>query len=208
MGCFALAQQAQNTPHLTLLEVCLKKRYLLDYLFLIGLAGVIVSLDQWTKWLVRTKLASAEMWAPWNWLLPYARIVNWHNTGIAFGLFQNMNMIFAALSILVSLGIFYYFPQVPLNDWLVRIILGVLLGGAVGNLIDRLVQGFVTDFVSVGNFPVFNVADSSISVGVTVLIVGMWIREYKEKRLAEQKAVEAQALEPETPAPAEEDSNG
>lgn len=175
----------------------MKKKFLLDYLFLFGLAGVIVSLDQWTKWLVRSNLASEQMWAPWEWLLPYARIVNWHNTGIAFGMFQNMNTVFAILSIIVSLGIIYYFPQVPLNDWLVRLILGVLLGGAVGNLIDRLVQGYVTDFVSVGTFPVFNVADSSISVGVTVLIIGMWIRENREKRRAEKLIQEKKRLDAE-----------
>jgi signal peptidase II len=50
-------------------------------------------------------------------------------------------------------------------------------GGALGNLVDRVTIGHVTDFISVGSFPVFNVADSSISVGVVILIVGMWIKE-------------------------------
>lgn len=53
----------------------------------------------------------------------------------------------------------------------------------MGNLIDRLTIGFVTDFISVGNFPVFNVADSSVSVGVAVLIIGMWLMERKQKAM-------------------------
>jgi len=56
------------------------------------------------------------------------------------------------------------------------------LAGSLGNLIDRLTQGFVTDFISVGNFPVFNVADSSITVGVGVLLLGVWVEERKLKR--------------------------
>ena len=51
------------------------------------------------------------------------------------------------------------------------------LGGAAGNLIDRFRMSRVTDFISVGNFPVFNVADSAITVGVLVLLVGVWARE-------------------------------
>jgi signal peptidase II len=51
----------------------------------------------------------------------------------------------------------------------------------MGNLTDRLLRGFVTDFVSVGRFPVFNVADSCITMGVVVLLVGMWIEERKHQ---------------------------
>jgi signal peptidase II len=56
------------------------------------------------------------------------------------------------------------------------------LSGALGNLIDRLTIGHVTDFVSVGNFPVWNIADASITIGVVVLILGVWITEIEEKK--------------------------
>ena len=69
--------------------------------------------------------------------------------------------------------------------------MSMLLGGALGNLISSLAQGYVTDFVSVGNFPVFNVADASISVGVVVLFFGMWIQEVKEKSSAELQRIKA-----------------
>ncbi len=153
-----------------------------DYGKLIAIAGLIVILDQWTKTLVRQSLSVGETWMPVEWLEPYVRVVNWHNTGAAFGIFQKGGLIFTILAIVVTIFILYYFPQVPRKDWPLRVAMGMQLGGALGNLTDRLRFGAVTDFISVGKFPVFNVADSSISVGVAVLIVGVWISERKAKK--------------------------
>jgi signal peptidase II len=153
------------------------RKFLQNYGFLILFAAAIVALDQWTKWLVRTNLDFEEMWAPWDWLLPYARIVHWKNSGAAFGMLPGLSDVFTILAIVVAIAIFYYYPQVPRGDWTLRLAMGLQMGGALGNLVDRLTQGYVTDFISVGNFPVFNVADSSISVGVAVLILGMWVKE-------------------------------
>lgn len=157
------------------------KKYLRDYASLLTLAGIVIALDQWTKYLVRTNLALAEKWVPWPWLEPYARIVHWSNTGAAFGMFQGLGGIFTVLAIIVAVLILYYYPQVPREDWPLRIAMGLQFGGAVGNLIDRLTQqGRVTDFISVGNFAVFNVADASISVGVAILVIGMWVKERQQ----------------------------
>lgn len=157
------------------------KRKFIDYLFLFGIAGLIIAADQWTKWMVRTNLASGETWAPWTWIEPYARFVHWHNTGAAFGMFQGMNTVFMILAIIVSGVIIFYFPQVPREDFYLRLPMAMQLGGAVGNLIDRFRDGYVTDFVSVGTFAVFNVADASISVGVAVLFLGLLWRDHQEK---------------------------
>ena len=157
------------------------KRIVRDYLLLALMAGVIVFLDQWSKAYVRNNLALGAAWAPWPWLLPYARIVHWYNTGVAFGLFQGRSQLFAILAVLVAVAIIYYFPRVPANDWTLRIAMGLQLGGAMGNLFDRIFNvGQVTDFISVGNFPVFNVADASITVGVMVLLLGIWIQDRKK----------------------------
>jgi signal peptidase II len=156
------------------------KRYLRDYLFLFAIAGAIVALDQITKSIVRANLTIGEMWVPWEWLEPYARIVHWKNTGAAFGMGQGLSEVFKYLAVLVSAAIVIYFPQVPRQDWPLRYAMSLQLGGAVGNLIDRLTIGHVTDFISVGNFAVFNVADSSISIGVAVLLVGIWIMERRQ----------------------------
>jgi signal peptidase II len=159
------------------------KRYVRNYVLLFGLAGVVIALDQWTKWLVRTNLPFEATWLPkWlSWLSPYARVVNWSNSGAAFGSFQNGGPIFSVLAIVVIAAIVYYFPRVDERDWTLRLAMGLQLGGAAGNLIDRLVSGKVTDFISIGNFPVFNVADSSISIGVLILLLGVWIKERKDK---------------------------
>ncbi|MEN8173759.1 MAG: signal peptidase II [Chloroflexota bacterium] len=153
------------------------KKYLNHYLYLFSIAGVIVALDQWTKYLVRANIAFGQTWMPVEWLSTYARVVHWKNTGAAFGIFQNLGAFFTVLAFVVIGIIIYFFPQIPLVDWPMRVAMSMQLGGAAGNLIDRLARGYVTDFVSVGNFAVFNVADASISVGVAVLIIGMWIQE-------------------------------
>jgi len=78
--------------------------------------------------------------------------------------------------------IIYYFPKVPREDWSLRLAMSLQLGGALGNWIDRVFVGHVTDFISVGTFAVFNVADSSISVGVAVLLFGLWQQERMNRK--------------------------
>lgn len=162
------------------LGACSLKKLLSDYGLLIVLTGGIILLDQVTKSWVRTNLGYQEMWSPWPWLAPYARLVHWSNTGAAFGMFQNMSMVFTILAVVVSVVILFYYPQIAKEDWPLRAALSMQLGGAIGNLIDRVTIGSVTDFISIGNFPVFNVADASISVGVAVLLIGMWIKEKQQ----------------------------
>jgi len=158
-------------------------RILRDYGVLALVAGTVIILDQWTKSLVRTTLAFQTTWLPdcLQWLSPYARIVHWNNSGAAFGSFQNGNSVFTVLAIIVILMILYYYPRVDAKDWPLRLAMGLQVGGAAGNLIDRLQMGRVTDFISIGSFPVFNVADSAISVGVAVLLVGIWWRDKAAK---------------------------
>ena len=157
------------------------KKYVWDYLILIGVATLIVAFDQWTKYLVRTQIPFGQSWSPWPWLAPYARLVHWQNTGAAFGIFQGFGLVFTILAFIVAIAILYYYPRVPSKEWALRVAMVMMLGGAVGNLIDRLTQGTVTDFISVGTFAVFNVADASISVGTAILILAVWISERKEK---------------------------
>jgi signal peptidase II len=164
-------------------------KYVRDFAALLAFAAVIVGLDQWSKALVRAQLDMGEMWSPWEWLTPYARVIHIDNSGAAFGIFQNGGMFFTIMAVVVALIILVYFPQIPEEDWAFRLALGMQLGGAVGNLIDRLRFGAVTDFISVGTFPVFNIADSSITVGVGVLLLAMWIKERQEHN----KPAEAQA---------------
>lgn len=163
-----------------------------DFYILFGVAGVSVALDQWTKWWVRENIAFGGQWLPeWiAWLYPYARIVHWYNSGAAFGMFQNGNLVFTILAFIVIGAIVYYYPRMEENDWTLRLAMGLQLGGAMGNLIDRLMMGKVTDFISIGAFPVFNIADASISVGVAILLLGVWLKEREEKSKAAMAVVD------------------
>jgi len=162
------------------------------YWAIFAIAAVIVALDQWTKGLVRANIPFGGTWLPESlaWLSPYARIVHWSNTGAAFGIFQQGGMVFTVLAFIVIALILFYYPHVEQADWSLRLAMSMQLGGAIGNLIDRLTLGHVVDFVSVGKFPVFNVADASISVGAVVLLFGVWMMERAEKK-AKLKAVES-----------------
>jgi signal peptidase II len=155
-----------------------------NYWGIFTIAAVIVALDQWTKWVVRTHIPPGQSWLPdsLQWLSPYARIVHWYNRGAAFGMFQDGGMVFTVLAFVVIAAIIYYYPQVSRVDWPLRLAMSMQLGGALGNLIDRLTIGHVTDFLSVGTFPVFNIADASISVGCVVLLLGVWWQERAAKQ--------------------------
>ena len=178
------------------------KQKLSSYLFLFSIAGVIVALDQWTKWLVRENIPFTGSWLPqgMDWLSPYARIVHWENSGAAFGIFQSGSAVFATLAFIVIGAILYFYPQVDPKDWGMRIAMSVQFAGASGNLIDRLTRGGkVTDFVSVGTFPVWNVADASITLGVVVLLLDVWIKERREKKQLSVSSDQSSSSESSTP---------
>jgi len=139
-------------------------------------ALVILIADQLTKALVVANLAIGER----------ARLLGdvvqvWHaqNRGAAFSLFQGGTVVFLVVSVL-SIGMVAYFHR-SLRDrtpWL-HVVLGIILGGTLGNFIDRLRQGYVTDWLSVGigdtRWPTFNVADSSVVVGIGILVVYLFL---------------------------------
>ena len=172
----------------TLLEANLE-RNLRSYFLLFSVAGISIFLDQWTKTIIKNNLDFSAAWMPLEWLAPYARIIHWKNTGAAFGMGQNLNWVFAILAIFVIGAILYYYPEFAREGLYARIALGLMLGGAAGNLIDRLIQGHVTDFISVGTFPVFNIADASISIGTALMILGMLISERRKAAKLDSEAL-------------------
>ncbi len=182
------------------------KRIFRGYVLLFLIAGIIVALDQWTKYLVRTQIPYGGIWSPWPWLTPFARIVHWNNTGAAFGMLQGYGIVFTVLAIIVSLVIIYYYPRVSTEDWPLRFAMCLQLGGALGNLVDRITVGQVTDFVSVGTFAVFNIADASITVGVIVLLLGVWIKDTQQKR--EATRIAAHSSDVDTNSSPENDQGG
>ena len=94
------------------------------------------------------------------------------NKGAAFGLFQNFTLGFLLISAVVLVGILIYYWRLPPGDWSARLGLALVFGGAIANAYDRGVKGSVIDFIQVPHWPIFNVADSAITVGVAVLLLG------------------------------------
>ncbi len=171
------------------------KKFLKSIRWLLLIATLIVIVDQLTKFFIRKYMVYGETWAPWDWLMPYARLLYIHNTGAAFGMFKDANPIFMGLAVIVSGVIIYYYPHIPENEKVIRFALSLQLAGAVGNLIDRIFFGRVTDFISVGNFAIFNVADSSITVGVIILLIAVWLQDRNEKKKAAASKLEEPANE-------------
>lgn len=136
-------------------------------LFAIALA--VIALDQYTKALVRANLPLNTSWMPIPWLDPFVTLTHVRNTGAAFGLFPSLGGVFRFVALVVVVAIIVFFRRLAATSWLLRIAFGLQLGGAAGNLIDRLTMGYVTDFVDVRVWPIFNVADSAIVVGTVFL---------------------------------------
>ena len=97
-----------------------------------------------------------------------------HNTGIAFGLFRDQGVVFIFIPIIaVVLLIFniYYYRNHKVLSRLYIVAFSLILGGAIGNLIDRIFFGYVIDFIDLRVWPVFNVADSAITVGAFIILL-------------------------------------
>jgi len=103
-------------------------------------------------------------------------ITNIHNSGAAFGLAPALALVFLVASIAVSVGLVVYVATHK-NDLIVDAVLGLILGGTIGNGFDRVMYGTVTDFIAVHFWPVFNVADSAVSIGVVLFALGYAIRK-------------------------------
>jgi len=154
------------------------------YLKLFSIALGVIFIDQLTKWFVRTNLDIRETWMPISWLEPYFRFIHWKNTGVAFGLFQGMGWILTSLGLVVILIIIFFYKPVFNGPVFWQIALGLQLGGAIGNLLDRINPnvGYVVDFIWIGNFPVFNLADFAIVSGAIVMLIGIWYTEERAEK--------------------------
>lgn len=146
------------------------------YLKIFLIAVIVIVLDQLTKFLVRSNLAIRETWMPIDWLKPFFRFIHWKNTGVAFGLFPGFGWIFTLIGLIVILIIIFLYKPVVYGEKFWPVALGLQLGGAIGNLIDRINPsvGYVVDFIWIGNFPVFNLADMAIVFGAFLMLIGIW----------------------------------
>jgi signal peptidase II len=136
---------------------------------LVALAGAVLLLDQWTKRLALEHLQGA---APVPLIDGLLQLTFTRNTGIAFGLGAGTRFPFWIFSLLAVLVIAWLMARGRVAGLWPRVGLSLICGGALGNLIDRVTTGSVVDFIEVGTrrwtFPVFNLADSAVTVGVAL----------------------------------------
>lgn len=151
------------------------------------LSLVVVVIDQWTKWLAENKLNFLEpvpvIEPVLNWTLAY-------NYGAAFSFLADQagwqKWFFAGLALMMSLFLIVYLLKAPRKAKLLSLGLALVLGGAIGNLIDRLLHGHVIDFIhvhyaDVWHYPIFNIADIGICIGVALIVIDMLFLEKKRE---------------------------
>lgn len=142
---------------------------------LLGLAALIVLIDQVTKeWIIRD-LALYESSEPIPALSDVFRFTHSTNTGAAFGILPNSGDLFLVLALGIVLALLYFYPRIPAAGLPTRVGVALVMGGALGNVIDRLRHGHVTDFIHyripdlISN--VSNLADHAIVLGVIVIVL-------------------------------------
>ncbi len=146
------------------------------------IALFIIALDQFTKWLVVKNMEFGES-------IPIIKnlfyITSHRNQGAAWGILQGQMWLFYLITVVVVIGIVYYIQKYAKGKVLLGVSLGFMLGGAIGNFIDRIFRKQVVDFIHTYifgyDFPIFNIADSALTIGVILLIIYMLLEEFRSK---------------------------
>jgi len=136
-------------------------------------AGAVLVLDRLSKWWIMENMNVGDSWA---FITGMVNIRFIQNEGAAFGILQGRGLLFILMAIIMIIATIYFIKKYQLPP-MAHYALGLIVGGALGNLIDRIMYGSVVDFISVGWFPVFNIADSAIVCGGIILVLWMFIDE-------------------------------
>jgi signal peptidase II len=146
------------------------------------LAAVIIAVDQITKWLIVKNMEPGESIKI---IENFFYITSSRNQGAAWGILQGKMWLFYFITVVVIIGLIYFLQKNAKGKPLLGISLAFMLGGAIGNFIDRVARKEVVDFIHTYifgyDFPIFNVADSSLTIGVVLLLILMLLDERKSK---------------------------
>ena len=153
------------------------------------IALIIFLVDQGSKWLVKTNM---DLGQEISVIGDFFYITSHRNRGAAFGILQDQRWFFIVVTIIVVIALVWYIQKIKSQpDKLLPLALSLVLAGAIGNFLDRLLMGEVVDFFKFNfgsyTFPIFNVADSAIVVGVALIILDTLLESRREKQREEQQ---------------------
>lgn len=145
------------------------------------IAFIIIGIDQLTKWIVVKEM---DLYEQITIIEDFFYLTSHRNSGAAWGILEGRMIFFYIITVIVIIGVVYYMQKYARNNKVLAISLSFILGGAIGNFIDRLFRKEVVDFldfVIVGyDYPIFNIADSSLVVGVILLLIATFMDEKKK----------------------------
>lgn len=147
------------------------------------IAFFVILFDQWTKWLV---VKNMELYERITLIDNFLYFTSFRNKGAAWGILQDQMVFFYVITIIVIVGIVYYLHKYVKDHLFQGIAIAFVLGGAIGNFIDRLIRKEVVDFIDVMifnyDYPIFNLADSFLVIGVILIFIATIIEEGKGRK--------------------------
>ena len=141
------------------------------HVLIFSIAFLIILIDQISKFVIRNSMHLSQS-------IPVIKnifhITYIHNFGAGFGILQQQKLFLILISAIVVCIILFYSKKIGKKERLLQITIGIVLGGTIGNLIDRIIYGYVIDFLDFRIWPIFNIADSAVTIGVIFLIFYYW----------------------------------
>ena len=151
-----------------------------------GLAIIVILFDQWSKYLV---VKHMELYESIPLIDGFFYLTSHRNKGAAWGILQDQMIFFYIITAIVVIAIVYYMQIHAKGHPLFATGLALVLGGAIGNFVDRLFKQEVVDFLDVMivtyDFPIFNIADSALTIGVIVILIVTLLEERNNRKRKE-----------------------
>lgn len=144
---------------------------------------IVVIADQLTKWVIATQMTIGESF---NVIPHFLNITSHRNDGAAWGILSGQMYFFYLITIVIIVALVIFYIKEAKNHMTMQVAITLLLAGAIGNFIDRVLNGEVVDFVDTVifgyDFPIFNIADASLTIGVAILVILLLTDKTNDKR--------------------------
>lgn len=141
------------------------------FIYFLIFTSIFIFLDRISKYFVVKNLDYNETVHIFKDLLKFEKV---ENRGGIFGIFPEGRYFFIIISFIALMLLLYFFIKIEPKTLFIAFNISLIISGILGNLIDRLKYGYVIDFISVKNFPVFNLSDSYITIGIVLMLIFLW----------------------------------